>query len=84
MKNIGIFNDRFTIWQYYWPKRDSQAFIRNDQLDGATDWKLRESPWIIHQMEEINLFQNGAQYEPPSKLIYTFQDVIDTRKKKRI
>ena len=37
VKNIGLFNDRFTIWQYYWHKKNSQAFIRNDQLDGATD-----------------------------------------------
>ena len=38
----------------------------------------------MHQMEEINLFQNGtcAQYEPPYKLIYNFQDVIHTGKRK--
>ena len=38
----------------------------------------------MHQIEEINLFQNGAyaQYEPPSKLIYNFQDIIHTGKRK--
>ena len=57
---------------------DNQAFIRTDQLDGETDWKLRKAPGITQQMEEINFFQNGniAECEPPSKLIYNFEGVI--------
>ena len=84
MKNIGIFNDRSTSWRYYWTKKNSHAFIRNVQLDGATDWEFRKAQGIIHQKEEINIFQNRAyaQYEPPSKLIYNFQDIIHTGKRK--
>ena len=54
-------------------------------MDGATDWKLRKTSGIIHQIEEnTNLFQNGAyaQYEPPFKLIYNFKDVFHTGKRK--
>ena len=57
---------------------DNQAFIRTDQLDGETDWKLRKAPGITQQMEEINFFTNDniAECEPPSKLIYNFEGVI--------
>ena len=58
---------------------DNQAFIRTDQLDGETDWKLRKAPGITQNMEEKNLFTNAtyAECEPPSKLIYNFQGVIN-------
>ena len=60
---------------------DNQAFIRTDQLDGETDWKLRKAPGITQQMDETNFFQNGniAECEPPSKLIYNFEGVIRCR-----
>ena len=57
---------------------DNQAFIRTDQLDGETDWKLRKAPGLTQEKTEkeiVNL--NGfIQYEPPSKLIYNFEGVI--------
>ena len=58
--------------------KDNQAFIRTDQLDGETDWKLRKAPGVTQGMEEIQLFTSEAyaEYEPPSKLIYNFQGVI--------
>lgn len=57
---------------------DNQAFIRTDQLDGETDWKLRKAPESTHSKEEKNLINlNGfIQYEAPSKLIYNFEGVI--------
>ena len=57
---------------------DNQAFIRTDQLDGETDWKLRKAPGITQQMEEYQFFENDstAECEPPSKLIYNFEGVI--------
>ena len=56
---------------------DNQAFIRTDQLDGETDWKLRKAPGMTQQMDESSFF-NGhvAECEPPSKLIYNFEGVI--------
>ena len=60
---------------------DNQAFIRTDQLDGETDWKLRKAPGITQQMSEVQLFTSDsyAECEPPSKLIYNFQGVINCR-----
>ena len=58
--------------------KDNQAFIRTDQLDGETDWKLRKAPGITQNMQDSNLFSSNIklEYEAPSKLIYEFQGVI--------
>ena len=63
---------------------DNQAFIRTDQLDGETDWKLRKAPGITQKMEELHFFQTDvyAECEPPSKLIYNFQGAIHNGKEK--
>jgi phospholipid-translocating ATPase len=57
---------------------DNQSFIRTDQLDGETDWKLRKAPAITQTKSEKDLvYMNGyIQYEPPSKLIYNFEGVL--------
>ena len=57
---------------------DNQAFIRTDQLDGETDWKLRKAPGLTQEKSERDLvYMNGyIQYEPPSKLIYNFEGVL--------
>ena len=61
--------------------KDNQAFIRTDQLDGETDWKLRKAPGVTQAMNEIQFFTSDAfaEYEPPSKLIYNFQGVIQCK-----
>ena len=58
---------------------DNQAFIRTDQLDGETDWKLRKAPGITQQMDQLQYFISHAvvECEPPSKLIYNFQGVVN-------
>ena len=65
---------------------DNQAFIRTDQLDGETDWKLRKAPGITQQMEELQYFTSHAfaECEPPSKLIYNFQGVVNCQTKEGI
>ena len=57
---------------------DNQAFIRTDQLDGETDWKLRKAPGLTQEKSERDLvYMKGyIQYEPPSKLIYNFEGVL--------
>ena len=57
---------------------ENQAFIRTDQLDGETDWKLRKAPGITQSLSERNIVNiNGyIEYEPPSKLIYNFQGLL--------
>ena len=60
---------------------DNQAFIRTDQLDGETDWKLRKAPGLTQNMDESKLFSSNieCEFEPPSKLIYEFKGVIKCR-----
>ena len=60
---------------------DNQAFIRTDQLDGETDWKLRKAPGVTQSMEEVDILNSDAyaEYEPPSKLIYNFQGIIQCK-----
>ena len=57
---------------------DNQAFIRTDQLDGETDWKLRKAPGATQKLNEYELLQlNGIiNYEPPSKFIYNFEGLL--------
>ena len=57
---------------------ENQAFIRTDQLDGETDWKLRKAPSISQSKSEIDIVNiNGfILYQAPSKLIYNFEGVL--------
>ena len=57
---------------------ENQSFIRTDQLDGETDWKLRKAPRGTQEKTERDLvYMNGyIQYQPPSKLIYNFEGVL--------
>ena len=57
---------------------DNQAFIRTDQLDGETDWKLRKAPGATQNKSEKQLvtLDGFIQYEAPSKLIYNFEGVL--------
>ena len=57
---------------------DNQAFIRTDQLDGETDWKLRKAPGATQNLNEYELLNlNGfINYEPPSKFIYNFEGLL--------
>ena len=54
---------------------DSNTFIRTDQLDGETDWKLRKAPGITQKLNEVQILElNGfINYEPPSKFIYNLR-----------
>ena len=60
---------------------DSNTFIRTDQLDGETDWKLRKAPGITQKLNEAQLLElNGfINYEPPSKFIYNFEGFISIK-----
>ena len=57
---------------------DNQAFIRTDQLDGETDWKLRKAPESTQKMTDLEIVKcNGRLLcEAPSKLIYNFQGYL--------
>ena len=57
---------------------DANIFIRTDQLDGETDWKLRKSIGYTQQffqqdMQLRSLKSSFIIAEPPSALIYNFK-----------
>ncbi|KCZ74925.1 hypothetical protein H311_04105, partial [Anncaliia algerae PRA109] len=51
---------------------DGEIFIRTDQLDGETDWKLRQSVKLTQGIKIPELFKIKVDFEPPSKEIYSF------------
>ena len=60
---------------------DNHAFIRTDQLDGETDWKLRKALGYTQKLsisQIINL-DGFMEYEAPSKLIYNFEGVFECK-----
>ena len=54
-------------------------FIRTDQLDGETDWKLRKSPPSLQKyrtVDEIFDLNCHLLIDPPSRHIYEFKGLI--------
>ncbi len=60
---------------------DNHSFIRTDQLDGETDWKLRKALGNTQKLSinEIINIDGYIEYEPPSKLIYNFEGVFECK-----
>jgi len=55
------------------------VFIRTDQLDGETDWKLRKAPSLLQSLDSLEALFNLTghfEYDPPSKMIYEFKGVL--------
>lgn len=66
------------ILLYTTEEENANVFIRTDQLDGETDWKLRKSVGYTQttykQTAELkNLNFSSFLVEPPSALIYNFK-----------
>jgi len=56
------------------------VYIRTDQLDGETDWKLRKAPGLTQSLETVEgLFDltGHLEFDPPSKMIYEFNGVLN-------
>jgi phospholipid-translocating ATPase len=53
-------------------------FIRTDQLDGETDWKLRKAPALTQKIpfDEIYTIKGYIECDPPNKNIYEFKGVL--------
>ncbi|EDO17706.1 hypothetical protein Kpol_1033p9 [Vanderwaltozyma polyspora DSM 70294] len=50
-----------------------EAFIKTDQLDGETDWKLRIAPPITQSLQESELIEKTTiNASPPEKSIHSF------------
>lgn len=61
-------------------EESNSIFIKTDQLDGETDWKLRKSPSLfqnIKSSEELLELKGFIYYDPPNKLIYDFNGVLN-------
>ncbi len=60
---------------------DNHAFIRTDQLDGETDWKLRKALGSTQKLTIAEIINLDAfiEYEAPSKLIYNFEGVFECK-----
>jgi phospholipid-translocating ATPase len=57
---------------------DNQVFIRTDQLDGETDWKLRKCLPCLRKYDynDILLLDAYLYVDPPSRAIYEFNGVL--------
>lgn len=49
-----------------------ESFIKTDQLDGETDWKLRIACSLTQKLSESDLEMIKIQAQPPNKDIHTF------------
>ncbi|CAD8045734.1 unnamed protein product [Paramecium sonneborni] len=57
---------------------DDQVFIRTDQLDGETDWKLRKPVQFIQKkgLQNLDLTKCSLICDPPQENIYDFHAVF--------
>ena len=68
----------------YTTEKNGSVFIRTDQLDGETDWKLRKAVAITQQgcnSEGTSLRRQSDWYlvaNPPNNLIYDFKGFFST------
>lgn len=60
----------------YTTEKSGSVFIKTDQLDGETDWKLRKAISItqnIHPCESMIKLDGYIMANPPNDLIYDFK-----------
>jgi len=56
--------------------KSGSIFLRTDQLDGETDWKLRKPVQLTQEITDYKKFINDNAYifaDPPNKQIYKFE-----------
>jgi phospholipid-translocating ATPase len=68
----------------YSSDENGTIFIKTDQLDGETDWKLRRSIRYTQKFFSSNNFNLGhlnglINYQPPSENIYHFEGVFEVQ-----
>ena len=69
----------------YTTEKNGSVFIRTDQLDGETDWKLRKSVAVTQSQAVANSAQSLRQHSewylianPPNNQIYDFKGFFST------
>ena len=66
----------------YTTEKNGSVFIKTDQLDGETDWKLRKAiPQTQHiqRPEELINYPGYLECTPPNKHIYDFKGVYRSK-----
>lgn len=64
----------------YTTEKNGSIFIRTDQLDGETDWKLRKAVAITQRIKEPTQLNKTVGYilaNPPNEMIYDFKGVFE-------
>ena len=59
--------------------KSKTIFLRTDQLDGETDWKLRKPVAMTQELNDVRKLINDDYYllvDPPTKHIYQFKGVF--------
>ena len=59
--------------------KSKTIFLRTDQLDGETDWKLRKPIATTQELTDVRKLVNDDYYlivDPPTKFIYEFKGVF--------
>ncbi|CAF4796391.1 unnamed protein product [Rotaria sp. Silwood1] len=65
--------------------KSGTCFIRTDQLDGETDWKLRIAPPVTQSLDDISMLASDKIHtvkihaEPPCLNIHDFNGVISSK-----
>lgn len=65
----------------YTTEKSGSVFIRTDQLDGETDWKLRKAVAITQRiLPSTSLISADGHIvaNPPNDLIYDFKGVFES------
>lgn len=61
--------------------KTGEAFVRTDQLDGETDWKLKLAMSVTQNMSDDEILQKGSitlTAEPPTKEIQRMSGTLST------
>ena len=69
----------------YTSDKSHSIFLRTDQLDGETDWKLRKPVGITQEIGDAHRLITGEAFliaDPPSKQIYYFKGLFNWLGKK--
>lgn len=68
----------------YTTEKNGSIFIRTDQLDGETDWKLRKAIGYTQKVAGVQCLVSVDGHivaNPPNNQIYDFQGYFETKSK---
>ena len=68
----------------YTTEKSGSVFIRTDQLDGETDWKLRKACTItqnVHPCTKLIQTDGEVVANPPNDLIYDFKGYFESHER---